>query len=71
MSAQMTQAGAVPAGALVFLECGCMAYRQRSPEEGPIMLVIHRPCLAHRDNGLHVRYVEPSTDLRPFVQTVS
>ena len=61
------QAADVPVGAIIYMTCGCMGFRHPSPNEGPILLVIYRPCSAHAEDGVQVRYVEPAEDLNPFV----
>jgi hypothetical protein len=40
----MTPAGDVPAGTLVFLECGCSGNCGISRVDGPVLVIVSRPC---------------------------
>src|SRR5687767_4484900 len=64
----MTEAGDIPDGAVIHLDCGCMGYRSPSPPEGPVMLIICRACHEHADRGLCVRYVDATEHVSPFVR---
>jgi hypothetical protein len=57
----------VQPGSLVFLECGCNGYRMRSLEEGPVLIIVERPCATHGPDGRpQLRYVDPFESASAF-----
>ena len=47
----MIAVGELPAGILLFLECGCSGTRGESPAAGPVLVIVWRPCVEHAPNG--------------------
>lgn len=66
----MTPAREVPAGTLVFLECGCSGNCGISRVDGPVMVIVSRPCKTHGSSGQPFsRYLKPwelVSPLSPF-----
>ena len=46
----MIPAGEVPVGMLMYRECGCSGVRFGRPD-GPVTVVVQRPCAAHLGCG--------------------
>lgn len=67
----MTPVGKVRPGALVFMECGCAGIRGVSPPDGPVLIVVERPCAIHPPTDTtQLRYLEFGEPVSPFIQPV-
>ena len=59
----------VQPGSIVYLDCGCLGYRMRQPLEGPVLVIVERPCESHvRDGSPQLRYLNPLEGVTPFTQ---
>jgi hypothetical protein len=59
----------VPAGSLIYLDCGCHGYRMPSFRDSPVLVIVERPCRMHEHAGRpQLRYVDPLGNVTPFTK---
>jgi hypothetical protein len=57
-------------GMVVFLGCGCAAFRELNHPTGEAALVhIIKPCQEHASEGIHYRAVRKGETVSPWVRT--
>ena len=56
-------------GTFLFLECGCSGWRGVNPPDGPILMVVEKPCAEHEAKGRpQLRTLEPWELVSPLTK---
>jgi hypothetical protein len=68
----MTFVQDVPAGAIVFLDCGCRGHRLTARPDASVIVIVEQACASHlREGQPHVRQLDPLSSVIPFTRVAS